>query len=121
MSDAKVQEIETSKAAKTHFFSQDYVQKYKQAVEKNEDLKTQQLEALDSIDYYNKKYMSKDKLKTMHRIPGSFFKVRSQGGASMKDIDEVNKFYKRSFVTMFLLVAQSYIVINFLYDGRFIT
>ncbi len=39
----------------------------------------------------------------------------------MKDIDEVNKFYKRSFVTMFLLVAHSYIVINFLYDGRFIT
>jgi hypothetical protein len=27
--DAKSQEIETSKAAKLHFFSQDYVQKYK--------------------------------------------------------------------------------------------
>lgn len=65
--------------------------------------------------------MGKEKLQTMHKIPGSFFKVRSQGGASAKDIEEVNKFYKRSFVTMFVLMVQSYITINFLYDARFIT
>lgn len=88
---------------------------------KDETLKDKQLEALDSIDYYNKKYMGREKMQTMHKVPGSFFKVRSQGGASSKDIDEVNKFYKRSFVTMFLLMAQSFITINFLYDSRFIT
>jgi len=65
--------------------------------------------------------MGRDKLQTMHKVPGSFFKVRSQGGASAKDIEEVNKFYKRSFVTMFLLMVQSYVTINFLYDARFIT
>jgi ABC-type polysaccharide transport system permease subunit len=55
------------------------------------------------------------------KIPGSFFKVRSQGGASSKDIDEVNKFYKRSIITMFVLMVHSYITINFLYDARFVT
>ena len=90
-------------------------------MEKDEKLKEKQFEALDSIDYYNKKYMGRQKLQAMHKIPGSFFKVRSQGGASAKDIDEVNKFYKRSFVTMFLLMVQSYVTINFLYDARFIT
>ena len=119
--EAKGKEIETSKAAKGHFFTQDYVQKYKSAVEKDEKLKEKQFEALDSIDYYNKKYMGRDKLQKLHKIPGSFFKVRSQGGASGKDIDEVNKFYKRSFITMFMLMLQSYATINFLYDGRFIT
>ena len=57
----------------------------------------------------------------MTKISGAFFKVRSQGGASMKDVDDVNRFYKRSFVTMGLLMAHSYILINFLYDARFIT
>lgn len=84
-------------------------------------MKSQQYEALDSIDYYNKKYITKEKLETMAKISGSFMKVRSQGGASSKDIDEVNKFYKRAFVSMFLLMAHSYITINFLYDARFVT
>ena len=75
--EAKGKEIETSKAAKGHFFSHDYVEKYKAAVASNEELKEKQFEALDSIDYYNKKYMGKEKLQTMHKIPGSFFKVRS--------------------------------------------
>ena len=57
----------------------------------------------------------------MLKIPGAFLKVRAQSGASQRDIDEVNKFYKRSFVTMFLLMAHSYATINFLYDSRFIT
>ncbi len=65
--------------------------------------------------------MNKDRMHNVTKIPGSFFKVRSQGGASGKDIDEVNKFYKRSFVTMFLLMVHSYVVINFLYDARFIS
>lgn len=76
---------------------------------------------MDSIDYYNKKYLSKEKLQKVVKIPGSFFKVRAQGGASNKDIDEVNKFYKRALVTMFLVMGQAYITMNFLYDARFIT
>ena len=58
----KAKNIEISKTAKGHFFSNDYFQKYKEAVDKDEELKTKQYEALDSIDYYNKKYLSKDKL-----------------------------------------------------------
>jgi hypothetical protein len=57
----------------------------------------------------------------MTKIPGSFFKVRSQGGASSKDIEELNKFYKRSFVTLFIVMAHSYMTVNWLYDARFIT
>ena len=73
----KVKEIVASKEAKGHFFQFDYLEKYREAVNKNEDLKTQQYEALDSIDYYNKKYLTKDKLQQMAKIRGSFLKVRS--------------------------------------------
>ena len=54
----------------------------------------------------------------MHKIPGAFFKVRAEGGATAHDIDEVNKFYKRSLITMFLAMAQSYITMQFLYQSR---
>ena len=118
--DKKASEIEMSKTARGHFFSLGYLQKYKEAVEKDEEVRAQSFEALDSIDYYNKKYNKKESKSKVTKIPGSFFKVRSQGGASSKDIEEVNKFYKRSFVTMLLLMGQSYVVINFLYDARFI-
>ncbi len=101
----KGKDIEVSKSAKGHFFSMDYLKKYKEAVEKNEEVRAQSFEALDSIDYYNKKYKNNAKNSGVTKIPGSFFKVRSQGGASSKDIDEVNKFYKRSFVTMLLLMV----------------
>jgi hypothetical protein len=57
----------------------------------------------------------------MPKISGSFFKVRAQGGASSKDVDELNKFYKRSLVTLFAVVAHSYMTVNWLYDARFIS
>ena len=119
--DEKAKQIQTSKQAKGHFFSMGYLQKYKDAVDQDEDLKNKQIEAMDSIDYFNKKYIAKDKIKKTVKISGSFFKVRSQGGASGKDIDELNKFYKRSLVTMFIVMAHSYIAVNFLYDARFVT
>ena len=74
---------------------------------------------MDSIDYYNKKYLQKDQ--KVIKLTGAFFKVRSQGGASGRDIDELNKFYKRSLVTMFMAMAHTFVVINFLYDARFVT
>ena len=52
----KGKDINVSKSAKGHFFSLDYLNKYKEAVEKNEEVRSQSFEALDSIDYYNKKY-----------------------------------------------------------------
>ena len=57
----------------------------------------------------------------MIKLTGAFFKVRSQGGASGRDIDELNKFYKRSLVTMFMAMAHTFVVINFVYDARFVT
>lgn len=54
-----------------------YLQKYKDAVDQDEDLKNKQIEAMDSIDYFNKKYIAKDKIKKTVKISGSFFKVRS--------------------------------------------
>ena len=117
--DDKGKNIENSKEAKGHFFSFDYLEKYKNAVKSDDKIRDKQFEAVDSIDYYNKKYSQKDA--KVVKISGAFFKVRSQGGASGRDIDELNKFYKRSLVTLFMAMAHSYVVINFLYDSRFVT
>jgi len=45
-------------------------------------------EASDAIDYFNKQTMKPSQLKNIKPIPGSFNKVRANGGASRKDIGE---------------------------------
>ena len=55
--DEKLKNIENSKKAKGHFFSFDYLEKYKNAVKSDEKIRDKQFEAVDSIDYYNKKYI----------------------------------------------------------------
>eukprot|EP00347_Sterkiella_histriomuscorum_P018088 403346836 len=118
----KSEQIHTSKEAMHHFFKQEKLSVYDQRIQQDEKLREESLaSASDSINYYNQKYFKKNQLDNMIKIRGSFLKVRAQGGASSKDIEEVNKLYKRSFVTLFAVVAHSYMTINFLYDSRLVT
>ena len=57
----------------------------------------------------------------MKTIPGAFYKARERGCASLADSDEINKFYKRSLVTCFVLLAHSYACIHFLYESRIVS
>ena len=120
--DEKIGEISKSKTAKMHFFTPEYKTKYQSELEKNEDLRKKDYETKDSIDYYNRKYNKKaenDKRKSLV-IPGAFLRVRAQGGAVAKDIEEINKFYKRSFVTLFAVLGQAYMTVSFLYESRLV-
>ena len=57
---AKDKSIVASKEARGHFFNFDYLQKYRSAVATDAKVRDKQYEAMDSIDYYNKKYLQKD-------------------------------------------------------------
>ena len=59
--------------------------------------------------------------KKLRTIPGCFYKVRAQGSATAKDCDELNKFYKRSMVSCALLIAHSYVLVQFSYQSRLIS
>ncbi|CDW81436.1 UNKNOWN [Stylonychia lemnae] len=121
MQDQKDQAIKMSKVSKQNMFTMQNLEQYQARIEQDEKLKEQTLSASDSIDYYNRKYYQKKDLNQMLKIPGCFFKVRAQGGASSKDIEEINKFYKRTFVTLFAVVFHSYLGTTFLYESRILS
>lgn len=108
-------EIEESKKAKEYFFSGDYLNQFKNKLEEDETLEKNTWEEKDLIEYYNKKYVKKDELKKIRTIPGSFYKVRRQGGASSNDLNEVNKFYKRALVSGVIVMFQSYCTMQVIY------
>jgi hypothetical protein len=59
------------------------------------------------VSWFNRtKTNSKDAI--IKTIPGCFYKVRAQGSATAYDCNEVSKFYKRSMVSMGLVLAHSY-------------
>ena len=66
--------------------------------------------ASDSISYYNTKYGKSDSSTKDLSIKGSFHKVKIQGGAAPKDIDEISGLYKKSFLTMILIGVHTYLV-----------
>jgi len=78
-------------------------------------------EPKDAVEYFNQKHYTKEELSKIKPINGSFYKVRAQGGATARDIEQINKFYKRALMTMGLLMAHSYLAVTFLYESRFIT
>ena len=100
-----------------HFFKPEYLSVFAdklKAVPSLEDT----VEDQDSIAYYNRKYKDKRIQKT---IPGAFYKVRAQGGASSKDSELINQLNKRSFVTFGLVMFHAYALTQFLYGSRIIT
>ena len=61
----------------------------------------------DEISYYNRKYAEKNKGIV---IPGSFYKVRAQGGAVQKDSDLISQLNKRVMATFGLSMVHAFLV-----------
>ena len=76
----------------------------------------------DTISYFNRTRGKKDEqFSKVRTIPGCFYKVRAQGGASGLDSDEISKFYKRAMITGACLTFHSYATVQFTYSSRILT
>lgn len=75
----------------------------------------------DSIAYFNRTYAKKNKDEKLLVIPGAFYKVRAQGGASNSDSDKITQMGKRSIATFGVMMVHSYCVTNFLYEAKIVT
>ena len=113
--------IEKSRQAKKHFFT---VQNKKKLEERMKSLTPEEREELqtvsdqDLISWFNRTKLDEDKKKTVKTIPGCFYKARAQGAATVADMDELNKFYKRSLVTCFMVLGHVYALVQFSYESR---
>ncbi len=76
-----------------------------QALSPEEQEELQTVSDTDLISWFNRTKIDQDKKQTVKTIPGCFYKARAQGAATVSDMDEMNKFYKRSLVTCFLLLG----------------
>mmetsp|Transcript_12339 Transcript_12339/g.15737 ORF Transcript_12339/g.15737 Transcript_12339/m.15737 type:complete len:81 (+) Transcript_12339:309-551(+) len=65
----------------------------------------------DLIKWFNRTKIDNARMSTVKTIPGCFYKVRAQGAATVADMDELNKFYKRSLVSCFLLLGHVYCLV----------
>lgn len=84
--------------------------------EEREELQT--VSDADLISWFNRTKLDEDKKKQVKTIPGCFYKARAQGAATVQDMEELNKFYKRSLVTCFLVLGHVYAVVQFSYESR---
>ena len=75
----------------------------------------------DTITWFNRTRVGVKDTQEVKTIPGAFYKAREAGCASLADSDEMNKFYKRSLITCFVLLAHSYAFIHFAYESRIVT
>ena len=75
----------------------------------------------DQVTWFNRTKVSDKAAATVKTIPGAFYKAREAGAASIADSEEMNKFYKRSLVTCFVLLAHSYAFIHFAYESRIVS
>ena len=75
----------------------------------------------DQVTWFNRTKLSNKQVSTVKTIPGAFYKAREAGAASIADSEEMNKFYKRSLVTCFVLLAHSYAFIHFSYESRIVS
>ena len=76
------------------------------------------IEDTDSISYFNRKYKDASLPIT---IPGSFHKVRAQGGAAPGDSVLIDQLNKRSFATFALIMFHCKCVSEFFYQSRIIS
>ena len=77
--------------------------------EEQEELQT--VSDTDLISWFNRTKLSAEKKNTVKTIPGCFYKARAQGAATAQDMDEINKFYKRSLVTCFMVLGYTYALV----------
>ena len=116
--------IEKSRQAKAYFFTQ---QNKKRLEERMNELSPEEREELqtvsdaDLISWFNRTKVEDEKKKTVKTIPGCFYKSRAQGAATVQDMDELNKFYKRSLVTCFLVLGHVYALVQFSYESRLLS
>ena len=75
----------------------------------------------DSVSWFNRTRVSSKAARDIKTIPGSFYKARERGCVSMADSDELTKFYKRSLVTCFALMAHSLFFVQWSYGSRILT
>ena len=73
----------------------------------------------DMVTWFNRTRVSESD-KSLRTIPGCFYKVQAQGSATVKDSEEMNKVYKRGFVSGVVGFAHSYCLVQFLYQSRII-
>ena len=74
------------------------------------------------IQWFNRtKSTSSEKYKNINTIPGAFYQVRNQGAATVLDVNEINKFYKRCLVTAGLICVHAYGTMQILYTSRLLT
>ena len=94
MDDDKKHELDKQIEAREHFFKSEKIIEFEDKLKNLPKIELDDIEDIkhkidedtvqdkDSISYYNRKYKDKAITKT---IPGSFYKVRAQGGASKND------------------------------------
>ena len=116
--------IEKSRQAKAYFFTQQNKKRLEERMlalspEEQEELQT--VSDADLITWFNRTKVDEEKKNTIKNIPGSFYKVRAKGAATVQDLDELNKFYKRSLVTCFMVLGHIYALVQFTYESRLLS
>jgi hypothetical protein len=81
--------------------------------------KLENLSDPDMVTWFNRTKLN-DVDKNLKTIPGCFYKVQSQGSATVRDGEEISKIYKRSFASGVLGLAYGWGLIQFLYESRII-
>ena len=82
-----------------------------QALSPEEQEELQTVSDSDLITWFNRTKLDDEKKNKIKTIPGCFYKARAQGAATVQDMDELNKFYKRSLVTCFMVLGHIYAVV----------
>ena len=116
--------IEKSRQAKAYFFTQEnknQLQKRMEQLSAEEQEELQTVSDSDLISWFNRTKVDEQKKRTVKTIPGCFYKARAQGAASLHDMDELNKFYKRTLVTCFMVLGHVYALVHFSYESRILS
>ena len=75
----------------------------------------------DLVSWFNRTKKNPKNMENVDIIPGCFYKARAQGAVTMADNEELNKFYKRSLVTCFLVFGHIFCLVHFSYESRIIS
>lgn len=116
--------IEKSRLAKEHFFNERNKTKLEERLKNMTTDEREELETVsdrDLISWFNRTKIDSKKINTVKTIPGCFYKSRAQGAATAADMDELNKFYKRTLVSCFLVLGHVYCLVQFTYESRLIS
>jgi len=116
--------IEKSRQAKAYFFNEENKKRLElkmEALTPEEQEELQTVSDTDLISWFNRTKLDDEKKRAVKTIPGCFYKARAQGAATMQDMNELNKFYKRSLVTCFMVLGHVYALVHFSYESRILS